>query len=98
MVIEFNTSRTGFFNETIKVLNEKKLHRLGNHKSFIKEDTPVLVAHNFNKKIHRIQIKVLDWYAESENEHYETALIDCVEKVDGQIRKSETKALNKKGK
>ena len=98
MVIEFNSNRAGFFNETIKVLNEKKLHRLGNHKSYIKDDTPILITHNFNKKIHRIQIKVLDWYAESENEHYETALIDCVEKVDGQIRKSETKVLNKKGK
>ena len=98
MTIEFGTNREGFFNKTIKVLNEKKLRRLGNHKSFIKEDTPVLVAHNFNKKIHHIQIKVLDWYAESENENYETALIDCVEKIDGQIRKSETKILNKKGK
>lgn len=98
MTIEFGSNRVGFYNETIKVLNEKKLRRLSNHKSFIKEDTPVLVAHNFNKKIHRIQIKVLDWYAESENEHYETALIDCVEKVDGQIRKSKTKVLNKKGK
>ena len=98
MVIEFGTSRVGFYNDTIKILNGKKLHRLSNHKSFIKEDTPVLVAHNFNKKIHRIQIKVLDWYAESENENYETALIDCVEKVDGQIRKNETKVLNKKSK
>lgn len=98
MVIEFGTNRLGFYNETIKVLNEKKLHRLGNHKSFVKEDTPILLAHNFNKKVHRIQIKLLDWYAESEHENYETALIDCVEKVDGQIRKTETKMLNRKGK
>lgn len=98
MVIEFGTNRIGFYNETIKVLNEKKVHRLGNHKSFVKEDTPILIAHNFNKKIHLIQIKLLDWYAESENEKYETALIDCVEKIDGQIRKSETKILNRKGK
>ena len=98
MLIEFGTNRVGFYNETIKVLNEKKVHRLGNHKSFVKEVTPILIAHNFNKKIHRIQIKLLDWYAESENENYETALIDCVEKIDGQIRKSETKMLNRKGK
>jgi len=98
MVIEFGTSRTGFFNETIKVLNEKKLHRLGNHKSFIKDDTPILITHNFNKKLHTVHIKVLDWFAETENENYETALIDCVEKIDGQIRKSETKVLSKKGK
>lgn len=98
MVIEFNTNRTGFFNETIKVLNEKKLHRLGNHKSFIKDDTPILITHNFNKKLHTVHIKALDWFAESENETYETALIDCVEKVDGQIRKSETKVLSRKGK
>lgn len=98
MLIEFGTNRVGFYNDTIKVFNAKKVHRLGNHKSFIKEDTPILIAHNFNKKIHRIQIKLLDWYAESENENYETALIDCVEKIDGQIRKSETKMLNRKGK
>ena len=98
MLIEFGTNRVGFYNETIKVLNEKEVHRLGNHKSFVKEDTPILIAHNFNKKIHRIQIKLLDLYAESENENYETALIDCVEKIDGQIRKSETKMLNRKGK
>ena len=98
MVIEFNTNRTGFFNETIKVLNEKKLHRLGNHKAYIKDDTQILITHNFNKKLHTVHIKVLDWFAESENENYETALIDCVEKIDGQIRKSETKVLSKKGK
>ena len=98
MLIEFGTNRVGFYNETIKVVNDKKVHRLGNHKSFVKEDTPILIAHNFNKKIHRIQINLLDWYAESENENYETALIDCVKKIDGQIRKSETKMLNRKGK
>lgn len=98
MVIEFGTNRVGFYNETIKVLNEKKVRRLGNHKSFIKEDTPILIAHNFKNHIHRIQIKLLDWYAESENENYETALINCVEKIDGQIRKSETKMLARKGK
>lgn len=98
MIIEFTTNRTGFFNETIKVLNEKKLRRLGNHKSFIKDDTPILITHNFNKKLHTVHIKVLNWFADSENENYETALIDCVEKIDGQIRKSETKVLSKKGK
>lgn len=98
MIIEFTTNRTGFFNETIKVLNEKKLRRLGNHKSFIKDDTPILITHNFNKKLHTAHIKVLNWFADSENENYETALIDCVEKIDGQIRKSETKVLSKKGK
>ena len=41
MTIEFGSNRVGFYNETIKVLNEKKLRRLSNHKSFIKEDTPV---------------------------------------------------------
>ena len=32
MTIEFGSNRVGFYNETIKVLNEKKLRRLSNHK------------------------------------------------------------------